>query len=475
MKKRVLSVLCALALCFTLFSAGFSVMADSTEYVYTMLQDFESANAGSDCQTFGQHAGHNALTYANVKNGKMVEVTVGDKTIGDNFYPALAADEKDWNGYDGLVFYYAAGECPTIHSGGAEVGRFDINLDVSGVGRLTASNTVGPMYFLEDGTTSETTLLVGGDQRYIMPNKSGYVRMPFSSLNGWTESTDLSSVEMFIWIATDAYAGNHYRFDDVKLYKDGDTDYKVLQEFSSANIGNDCYTFSQFQDANPSAYNVLTYASIGADVAVSGNQYSHVTVSNENAGGDNFYPFFSVKDWSNQDGVIFYYAAGNCPNVYSGGAEVGRMDFTVCLTNGTNYTASNNAGKWYFLADGATAEVEMYAGGDMRYLMPNQSGYVRIPFTSLVGWSEDVDMSSVREAYLWITTDSNYVGNNFYFDAFQLYAPAAPTCEHEYTYPCDAHCALCGELTNPDAAHNIVHVDAVDKTCTENGNIEYWY
>ncbi|MBQ8684343.1 MAG: hypothetical protein IJ518_07505, partial [Clostridia bacterium] len=54
-------------------------------------------------------------------------------------------------------------------------------------------------------------------------------------------------------------------------------------------------------------------------------------------------------------------------------------------------------------------------------------------------------------------------------------APEIPACEHEYTYPCDAHCALCGELTNPDAAHNIVHVDAVAATCEANGNIEYWY
>ena len=48
-------------------------------------------------------------------------------------------------------------------------------------------------------------------------------------------------------------------------------------------------------------------------------------------------------------------------------------------------------------------------------------------------------------------------------------------CKHEYTYPCDAHCALCGELTNEEAAHNIVWVAAKTPTCTESGNIEYWY
>ena len=46
---------------------------------------------------------------------------------------------------------------------------------------------------------------------------------------------------------------------------------------------------------------------------------------------------------------------------------------------------------------------------------------------------------------------------------------------HEYFYPCDKICMVCNELSNPDAEHAVVHVDAVEATCTENGNIEYWY
>ncbi len=46
---------------------------------------------------------------------------------------------------------------------------------------------------------------------------------------------------------------------------------------------------------------------------------------------------------------------------------------------------------------------------------------------------------------------------------------------HEYTNPCDAHCANCGELTNDDAAHNIAHVEAVEPGCHYAGNVEYWY
>ena len=46
---------------------------------------------------------------------------------------------------------------------------------------------------------------------------------------------------------------------------------------------------------------------------------------------------------------------------------------------------------------------------------------------------------------------------------------------HSYFYPCDPVCQICYEVTNPDAAHSIVAVEAKDATCTENGNIAYWY
>ena len=50
-----------------------------------------------------------------------------------------------------------------------------------------------------------------------------------------------------------------------------------------------------------------------------------------------------------------------------------------------------------------------------------------------------------------------------------------PATGHAYMYPCDAHCMACGELTNPNAAHTIVAVEAKAATCTDNGNVAYWY
>ena len=49
-----------------------------------------------------------------------------------------------------------------------------------------------------------------------------------------------------------------------------------------------------------------------------------------------------------------------------------------------------------------------------------------------------------------------------------------PALGHSYMFPCDAHCMVCGELTNPNAAHTIVAVEAKAATCTENGNVAYW-
>lgn len=47
--------------------------------------------------------------------------------------------------------------------------------------------------------------------------------------------------------------------------------------------------------------------------------------------------------------------------------------------------------------------------------------------------------------------------------------------DHEYFYPCDTYCMNCYEETNPDATHNVVHVEASAGDCQTIGNVEYWY
>ena len=51
--------------------------------------------------------------------------------------------------------------------------------------------------------------------------------------------------------------------------------------------------------------------------------------------------------------------------------------------------------------------------------------------------------------------------------------PTPPSCTHEYDNACDVDCNLCGEVR--EVEHNVAHVEAKDATCTELGNIEYWY
>ena len=50
-----------------------------------------------------------------------------------------------------------------------------------------------------------------------------------------------------------------------------------------------------------------------------------------------------------------------------------------------------------------------------------------------------------------------------------------PMVAHSYVYPCDKVCQECYEETNPNATHTVVHVEAKSATCTETGNVEYWY
>ena len=70
-----------------------------------------------------------------------------------------------------------------------------------------------------------------------------------------------------------------------------------------------------------------------------------------------------------------------------------------------------------------------------------------------------------------------------------------PTCEHQYSGDCDADCNLCGAIREAAAhtyfdgcspicdvcgyerevSHNVIAVAAKAPTCTEIGNIEYWY
>ncbi len=439
MKKTrwFVSLTAILALCVSLLAVGMGTLADAADlYSYTLLQDFESENIGSDCYTFSQFqgAGNEVLTYVSTTDGvvggtKAAAIKVHAAGPGwDNFYPSLAADKKDWTGYDGLVFHYAAGECPVVHSGGAEVGRFDITLEMTTGTRYTASNTVGPMYFLEDGAAEESSLLVAGDNRYILPNKAGYILMPFTSLGNWNGSVDMTQVkELFFTFAPADYVGNTYVLDAVQLYTSTDTEPDdgnqgvelppnvVVQDFEGATVGETCYTFSQYQGAGNE---VLTYA-LATDPVASGAQSLQLTVHAAGPGWDNFYPVISAQtNWTGYTALTVHYTPGEGTE-HDGG--MGRFEFAADTTTGTRFAANSAIGNVYFLPDGADEEVALEIAADGRYKLPTQAGIIRIPFTSLTGWSKEKDMSSMKEMFFGFAT-ADYVGNVYYFDTVALCA-----------------------------------------------------
>ena len=57
--------------------------------------------------------------------------------------------------------------------------------------------------------------------------------------------------------------------------------------------------------------------------------------------------------------------------------------------------------------------------------------------------------------------------------AVSISASAVKVCAHEYFDACDPICLLCGE--ERETSHNIVHVAALEPTCSALGNIEFWY
>jgi len=92
-------------------------------------------------------------------------------------------------------------------------------------------------------------------------------------------------------------------------------------------------------------------------------------------------------------------------------------------------------------------------------------------------WTEiTIEFNSGDNTEVYVGVMVNEAGSYGTFDDFKVEKIIpAHVCEHEYFTPCDQYCMICGELTNPEASHNIVHVEAVEPTCTEMGNLEYWY
>ena len=91
-------------------------------------------------------------------------------------------------------------------------------------------------------------------------------------------------------------------------------------------------------------------------------------------------------------------------------------------------------------------------------------------------WVDEALTEAVRLADVMIPT-LGYHTYNFECDSVCAVCllETRPENTHEYFNKCDKVCMYCYEITNPTADHKIAHVDALDPTCHQVGNVEYWY
>ncbi|MBQ8684321.1 MAG: hypothetical protein IJ518_07395 [Clostridia bacterium] len=232
-----------------------------------------------------------------------------------------------------------------------------------------------------------------------------------------------------------------------------------------------------FESNAPGSVNKVTTSSN------SGNAYEW---NRGSSGGSSVVVFTVVRtNNANEEAVVFWV------DTTSQIAAKVNATFMLYGKNGagadTCYKIAAGADVFTIAEDGIQSTLQ--AGDQTIPLNKGFIGWYVIPFSSFVkhwGAEEAVIPGAVYQ--LRLAHGANYgsilwlddIGFTADADAFVAAVLAGEeTSEdvygHSYFYPCDAHCMLCGELTNENAAHNIVHVDAVDKTCYENGNIEYWY
>lgn len=91
-------------------------------------------------------------------------------------------------------------------------------------------------------------------------------------------------------------------------------------------------------------------------------------------------------------------------------------------------------------------------------------------------WVDEALTETVRYADVMIPT-LGYHTYNFECDSVCAVCllETRPENTHDYFNKCDKVCMYCYEITNPTADHKIAHVDALDPTCHQVGNVEYWY
>jgi len=182
------------------------------------------------------------------------------------------------------------------------------------------------------------------------------------------------------------------------------------------------------------------------------------------------------------------------------------VDTTLGKAQANNYTprinVTTNVNAWYdvnitFTAQAETALIRFlnYRGNQGYYFFDDiaithehkwADATCTDPKTCACGATEgealghswtDATCTAPKTCSVCSETEGEALGHTYDYDCDADCNVCGATREaaHSYYYPCDPVCQICYEITNPDAAHSVKHVKAVEPTCTENGNVEYWY
>ena len=433
MKKRFLAVSAILALCMTMLAVGLSVNAASETYTYTMLQDFESADANTDAYIWGGGAALAFEPDSSVKNtgNQSVKVTMGGEANGqvvNNLYPKLSV--TDFSGFEGICYWIKTDAGTTVSDvdGTKMVGRIEGYVQTTAGVRYAMHTAHGDLYMVADGTTDKVAMAKAGDGRYWLPaNFTGYIYVPFDSLADWTAESDMSAIhEMALGLHSGDFVNNVYYVDSVQGYgkaaaeEPSETTEKMLQDFESADANTDAYIWGGGA--------ALTFEP-DSSVKNTGNQSVKVTMGGEANGQvvNNLYPKLSVTDFSGFEGICYWIKtdAGTTVSDVDGTKMVGRIEGYVQTTAGVRYAMHTAHGDLYMVADGTTDKVAMAKAGDGRYWLPaNFTGYIYVPFDSLADWTAESDMSAIHEMALGLHS-GDFVNNVYYVDSVALYGGKA--------------------------------------------------
>ena len=467
MKKSMLAIAALLSLCVTLIAVGLSADAAPADYTYTLLQDFESADANADAYIWGDGG---LLTFApdtTVKNtgSQSVKVTIGGINTAtnqpvNNLYPRITAN--NFSAFAGVCYWIKTDSGKTVADvGGVKMaGRIEGYVQTNSARYMTSPN-VGDIFMMADGSNDMVAMEKAGDGRYWLPaDFTGTIFMPFSSMANWTADADLSAVtELALGFHCADFAENVYYVDSVRGYGDGsspassnteppassDTEPPASSDAQESNEPElpdgeiDPLMIQNFEKRYTASVISRWEAGAAADFAletgkgVNGSTALKITFGDRNGQQQSFVAFLTLQNTNLNAGKTLMFYAENPQTAEDGQVALG---FTFEEKSGERWYVGE--GKKYYLVSTDGEAKEQQNGGDGRLVIPaGFKGYVLVPRTSLklnMGSLVDGDMDLTEVNACLIDADSAVTnGKSVYLDEYRMSEKSASAVVDELT------------------------------------------